>query len=148
MKFKTKLVQGVTKNVVGFVTPDAIIESFARGKRPPVKVTINGYTYRSTVAVMGGKYMVGISAEHRAGAGVQGGDTVQITIELDREQRDVIVPKDLAAALRKAKAYKIFETLAPSRRKEHVRLVEDAKAPETRLRRIEKIVREISETDT
>jgi bifunctional DNA-binding transcriptional regulator/antitoxin component of YhaV-PrlF toxin-antitoxin module len=146
MKFKTKLLQGETKNVVGIVIPAEGVERLGAGKRPPVKVTINGYTYRTTVAVMAGNYMVGVAAEHRAKANVKGGDAVEVELELDTAPREIVVPADLSAALTKAKALKSFDLLAPSHRKEHVRAIEEAKSPETRARRIEKVVQKILET--
>jgi len=73
LKFHTTLLQG-DKTATGIQVPDEIVESLGSGKRPPVRVTINGYTYRSSIASMGGKFMLGVSAEHRAGAGVAGGD--------------------------------------------------------------------------
>ena len=140
MKFKTTLVQGASKDVTGIVIPPDVVEGLGGGKRAPVKVTINGYTYRSTIAVMGGKYMVGVAAENRKNAKVKGGDVIQVALELDSEPREVDVPSDLAVALKKANAFDAFSTLAYSRRKEHVRTIEEAKAPETRLRRVEKAV--------
>ena len=140
MKFVTTLAKGETKNVVGIVIPAEVVEALGGGKRPPVKVTINGYTYRSTVAVMGGKFMVGVAAEHRGPAGVSGGETVEVTIELDSEPRTVERPADLAAALEARGAKPAFEALAPSHKKEHVRSVNEAKAPETRARRIAAVV--------
>src|SRR5262245_45225653 len=94
-KFTTKLFQGKSKNVTGIVIPPEIIEHLGGGKRAPVKVTINGYTYRNTVAVMGGQYMIGVAAEHREKAGVKGGDTIDVRLELDSEPREVSVPADL-----------------------------------------------------
>jgi uncharacterized protein YdeI (YjbR/CyaY-like superfamily) len=88
--------------------------------------------------------MVGVAAEHRAAAGVSGGDTVDVELELDTSPREVAVPADLAAALAKAGRSKAFADLAPSYRKEHVRSVEEAKAPETRARRIAKIVQQLT----
>jgi hypothetical protein len=143
MKFKTTLVQGQSKNVVGIVIPAEIIESLGGGRRPPVKVTINGYSYRNTVGIMAGKYMVGVAAEHRDKAKVRGGDTTEVDIELDLAPREVIVPADFAAALAKGRALKFFEALAYSHRKEHVRAIEEAKSPETRRRRIEKAIQKI-----
>lgn len=93
---------------------------------------------------MGGKFMVGVSNENRRAAGVQGGDEVNVTIELDLEPRTVEVPEDLKAALTKAGAMKAFENSAPSMKKEYVRQVEEAKAQETRDRRIAKIVEKLS----
>jgi hypothetical protein len=105
-----------------------------------VVVSVKKYTYRSAVAVMGGKYMIALSADNRQAAGVQGGEEADVTIRLDIEPRTVEVPKDLKAALAKAGALEAFATSAPSMQKEYVRQVEEAKAQETRLRRIAKIV--------
>jgi len=145
MKFTTELVQGDSKNVVGMIIPPAIIEGFGAGKRPPVRVTINGYTYRSTVAVMGGKFMVGVAAEHREKAGVQGGQVVEVTLDLDTSPREVIVPSDLTEALQMAEVLGAFESLPPSQRKEHVRAINEAKSAETRARRIAKVVDRLRE---
>jgi bifunctional DNA-binding transcriptional regulator/antitoxin component of YhaV-PrlF toxin-antitoxin module len=139
-KFKTALMQAEGMNATGIVIPDAIVEALGDGKKPKVVVTINGYTYRSTVAVMGGKYMVGVAKEHREKAGIKAGDKIEVTLELDTAPREVEVPKDFAAALKKAGLTKDFAALAFTHRKEHVRAIEEAKAPETRLRRIEKAV--------
>ena len=140
MRFTTVLIQGDSKNVVGIEVPSEVVEGLGGGKRPPVKVTLNGYSYRNTIAVMGGKYMVGVAAEHRQKAGVSGGDRLDVDIELDSAPREVTVPQDFAAALEAAGALATFQALAFSHRKEHVRAIEEAKAPETRQRRIEKAV--------
>jgi hypothetical protein len=141
MKFRTKIEQGKSKNVTGIEIPPKIVEALGAGKRPPVKITLNGYTYRSTVAVMGGAYMVGVSADVREKAKVTGGDTVDVEIELDTEPREVTVPPDFAAALSKdAKAKRYFDGLSYSKRKAFVTSIEDAKTAETRQRRIEKAV--------
>src|SRR6185312_14942464 len=131
VKFTTKLFQGKSKNVTGIVIPPEIIERLGGGKRAPVKVTLNGYTYRNTVAVMGGKFMLGVAAEHREKAGVKGGDTIEVRLELETDPREVSVPADLAAALKIAEARDAFDALAYTYRKEHVRSIEEAKAPET-----------------
>lgn len=128
-------------NATGLPVPADVIAALGKGKRPPVKVTINRHTYRSTVAVMGGDFMLPLSQENREAAGVKAGDEVRVTLELDTESRLVPAPSDLAAALKKKKgATAAFDALAPSMRKEYVRQVESAKAPETRARRIAKIV--------
>jgi hypothetical protein len=132
------------KNTAGIQVPEGIIEELGSNKRPLVRVTIKKYTYRSAVAVMGGKFMVGVSADHRQAAGVQGGEEVDVTIELDREPRTVEVPPDLMAALTEADALKGFENSAPSMQKEYVRQVEEAKTQETRERRIAKVVEKLS----
>src|SRR5882762_4939871 len=98
LKFSTILLQA-GKTATGIKIPSEIIEKLGAGKKPPIKVTINGFTYRSTVAVMGGAYMVGVNAENREGAKVKGGDKIEVTIELDTEERVVEVPKELQQIL-------------------------------------------------
>ena len=127
-------------DAMGIVVPEKVVEGFGQGKRPKVTVTLNGYTYRSTVAVMGGQFMLPLAKVHREAAGVKDGAKVEVTLELDTAPREVAVPKDLAAALKKAGLRAVFDGLAFTHRKEQVRSVEEAKAPETRLRRIEKAV--------
>lgn len=139
-RFVTKIRRGASKNVTGIVVPAAIVEALGKGKRPPVKVTLNGYTYRSTVAAMAGEFMVGLSAEHRRGAKLEGDETLDVVLELDTAPRLIAPPADLEVALVRGKVLEAFERAAPSRRKEIVRQVEDAKAPETRRRRIAKAV--------
>ena len=139
-KFKTAIMRAEDMNATGINVPEAIVEQLGAGKKPKVSVTLKSYTYRSTVFFMGGKFMLPLAQEHRAAAGVKGGDKVEVTLELDTAPREVEVPKDLAAALKKAGLTKDFAALAFTHRKEHVRSIEEAKAPETRLRRIEKAV--------
>ena len=103
-------------------------------------MTLNGYTYRSTVATVGGKFMIGLSAENRKAAGLEGDKRLEVTLELDTEPRIIQVPGDLKTALVKAKALAAFEKVAPSRRKEFVRQVEEVKTAEARDRRILKVV--------
>ena len=139
-KFKTTLRVATDMDAMGIEVPSAIVEGFGQGKRPRVSVTLKGYTYRSTVALMGGKFMLPLAKVHREAAGVTGGDKVEVTLELDAAPREVEVPKDLAAALKKAGVRAAFDKLAFTHRKEHVRAIEEAKAPETRARRIERAV--------
>ena len=111
------------------------------GKRPAVTVTVNGYRYRSTVASMGGRSMVGLSAEHRAGSGVAGGDEVEVDLELDTAPRAVVVPDDLAAALdAEPAAWATFDGLSYSNKSWHVLQVTGARTEETRQRRIARSV--------
>jgi hypothetical protein len=137
-KFKTAIMQAEGMDATGIVVPDAVVEKLASGKKPKVAVTLNGYTYRSTVAVMGGKFMLPLAKAHREAAGVKPGQKVEISLELDTAPREVEVPKDFAAALKKAGLRAAFDRLAFTHRKEHVRAIEEAKAAETRARRIEK----------
>lgn len=139
MKFRTTIVQD--GNNTGIEVPPEAIEAFGKGKRPPVKVTLNGYTYRSTVAVMGGTYMVSLSAANRAAAGVEGGQAHDVEVELDTEPRTVELPPDFAAALEaEPMARETFDKLSPSNKGWHVSQVSDAKTDETRQRRIAKQV--------
>ena len=138
--FKTNVLQAQDMNATGFEVPEAVVEKLGSGKRPKVRVTFNGYSYRSTVSVYGGQFFLPLAAEHRSKAGVAAGDKINVTLELDTAPREVEVPKDLAAALKKVGARAAFDALAFSHRKEHVRAIEEAKAPETRARRIDKAV--------
>jgi len=136
--FRTKILQ--TGNNTGIPVPDDVVESLGTGKRPLVVVSVHAHTYRSAVASMGGQLMIPLSAEHRAAAGVQGGDEVEVSIRLDLGPRSVPVPPDLQAALAESGVFEAFEASARSRKKEDVRQVEEAKTPEARERRIAKIV--------
>lgn len=139
-KFRTAIMQAEGMNATGIVVPDEVVAKLGQGKKPKVVVSLKGYSYRSTVAVMGGKFMLPLAKEHRDKAGVKAGDNVEVSLEPDAAPREVAVPKDLAAALKKAGVLATFEKLAFTHRKEHVRAIEEAKAPETRARRIEKAV--------
>lgn len=132
------------KTATGIEIPPDLVEKLGAGKRPPVRVTVNGYTYRSTVAVMGGAFLVGVSAEHRSGAGVEGGDDIDVTLELDTAPREVVVPDDLEAALRlHPPAATAFANLSYSRKQQYVQPIEAAKTAETRQRRIDKTIADL-----
>lgn len=140
MRFSTHIQLG-GKTATGFEVPAEVVEGLGAGRRPPVRVTINGYTYRTTIAVMGGAYLIPLAAENRAGAGVAAGDDVEVDIELDTEPREVEVPADLAEALdRDAGVRRRFDASSYTRRKEIVRSVVEAKTADTRQRRIAKAV--------
>ena len=124
----------------GIPVPDDVLERLGGGRRPAVDVAVNGYRYRGTVGSMGGRALISFSSEHRSRSGIAGGDGLDVELALDTAPRDVAVPADLAAALEAAGAADRFAGLAPSRRKAHVTAVEQAKAPETRKRRIEAVV--------
>jgi hypothetical protein len=128
------------KTATGVQVPDDVVARLGAGKRPPVVVTVNGHTWRSTIAVMGGRFLLGVAAEHRVPAGVAAGDVIDVTVVLDDAPRTVELPGDLADALEAAGARAAFDRLPPSHRKEHVRAVEEAKRPDTRARRIAKAV--------
>ena len=126
--------------------PAEVVESLGSGKRPPVRVTINGHTYRSSIAVMGGEYMVGVSAEERVNAGVAAGDELDVDLELDTEPREVIVPPDFAEALdADPDARRFFDGLSYTNKRRHVLAIDAAKTPETRRRRIDKSIATLHE---
>lgn len=144
MRFHTTIRQD--GNTTGIEVPPEIIEQLGSGKRPPVVVTVNGHTYRSTVAVMGGDYLISLSAENRAKAGVTGGQGVEIELELDTKPRTVDLPDDFAAALAaEPAAQATFDALSPSNKGWHVLQVNGAKTDETRQRRIAKQVAALKE---
>jgi hypothetical protein len=135
--FTTPVEQAEDSHATGLRVPAEVVAALGAGKRPKVTVSLNGYTYRSTVAAYGDLFMLPLSAEHRMAAGVQAGDQVEVTIELDMAPRIVEVPADLAAALAaQPGASAAFDALSYTLRKEYVRQVEEAKAPATRERRI------------
>ena len=135
--FSTTLFQ--QGNNTGIEVPPDVVEALASGKRPAVIVTVNGFEYRSTVAVMGGRYLIPFSSDKRAATGLEGGAAIDVTLVVDAAPRVVEVPADLAAVLEEAGLVTAFEALAPSARKAHVTSVESAKTPETRARRIDSI---------
>jgi hypothetical protein len=140
MRFRTTILLG-GKTATGVQVPDEVVASLGAGKRPPVRVTIAGHTYRTSVASMGRVFMVGVSAEVRSATGVAAGDEVDVDIELDTEPREVTVPPDLADALdHVTKARRHFDGLTYSNRRRIVLSVEGAKTAETRQRRIDKAV--------
>jgi hypothetical protein len=125
------------RTATGIEVPSSVVDALAAGRRPPVRVTLHEHTYRTTVARMGGRFLVPVSAEVRKAAGVTAGDELDVGIELDDAPRTVDVPADLAAALAEAPgATQAWEKLAYTHQKEWARSVEDAKKPETRTRRI------------
>jgi hypothetical protein len=128
-------------NATGLRVPPEAVETLGAGKRVPVKVTLAGYTFRSTLAPYNGVFMLPLSAEHRDAAGVKAGDTLEVTLEVDLEPRTVTVPEDLAQALADAPgAAAAFGALSYTMQKEYARQVESAKAQETRSRRIAAIL--------
>jgi hypothetical protein len=137
--FETTL--SVSGNNTGIVVPDDVIERLGRGKRPPVVVTVNGYEYRSTIAVMGGRYLIGLSAAVRAATGLKGGDPISVMLKVADTPREVEVPVDFAAAMEQQEpARQFFDGLSNSLQRYHVDNINAAKAPETRQRRIDKSV--------
>ena len=147
MRFHTTVVLG-GKTATGMPVPADVVAQLG-SKRAPVVVTVAGYTYRTTVAPMGGEFFVPLSAEHRRNAGVAAGDDVEVDIERDDALREVAVPQDLAAAIGKVKAAAAtFDQLAYTHRKEYVRWIEEAKRAETRAARVAKAVEMLREGKT
>jgi hypothetical protein len=136
MKFGAKI-ELAGKTATGIEVPAAVVTKLGSSKKPAVRVTINGYTYRSTVASMGGRFMLPISAQVREAASVAAGQKVDVDLELDNVPREVTLPPDFAKALsRDAAANRFFEGLSFSNKQRIVISIEAAKAPETRERRI------------
>jgi Bacteriocin-protection, YdeI or OmpD-Associated/Domain of unknown function (DUF1905) len=145
MKFRTKIELG-GKTATGFEVPKEVVASLGSGKKPAVRITIGNYTYRSTVASMGGRFMIPLSAENRTSAGVAAGDEADVDIELDLEPREVTVPIDFSEALeREEDAKRFFDGLSYSNKRRIVLSIEDAKTAETRQKRIAKAVVSLSE---
>lgn len=131
-------------NNTGIEVPPENIEELGAGKKPPVQVQVAGYSYRSTVAVRGGTFLISLSKAHREAAGLAAGDHVSVTLVLDDGPRTVDVPPELAAALKGAGLSETFAALSYSKRKEFCRQVADAKAEDTRTRRIAKVIEALS----
>ena len=140
MRFRTTI-QLEGKTATGFRVPPEVVAGLGQGKRPPVRVSIGGHTYRSTVAAYGDVFMLPLAAEHREAASVAAGDEIEVEVKLDVEPREVIVPPDFADALdRDPDARRFFDGLSYSNRRRFVLSIEDAKTAETRQRRIAKAV--------
>ena len=145
MRFRARI-ETTGKTAAGFEVPEEVVAGLGAGKRPAVTVTIDGHTYRSTIAVLGGRFMIGVSAENRAAAGVAGGEDVDVELELDTAPREVEVPDDFAAALgAEPRARATFDGLSYSNRSWHVLQITGAKSVETRQRRIAKSVEALRE---
>ncbi|HEY1323985.1 MAG TPA: YdeI/OmpD-associated family protein [Streptosporangiaceae bacterium] len=140
MRFRaTVLLSGRT--ATGIRVPAEVVEGLGSTRRPLVRATIGRHTYRTSVAPMGGVYLLPVSAEVRQAAGIAAGDEVDVELELDTEPREVAVPADLRAALdADADAATAYARLSYSGRQRVVLPVEAAKAAETRQRRIEKAI--------
>jgi predicted ThiF/HesA family dinucleotide-utilizing enzyme len=145
MHFRAVIEQG-DKTATGITVPDEIVTALGAGKKPKVTVTVNGYTYRTSIATVSGSSKFGVSAEVRAAAGVKGGDEVDVEIALDTAPREVVVPPDFAAALDGEPAARAtFDRISYSEKRWFVLGIEDAKTPETRQRRIDKAIERLRE---
>jgi hypothetical protein len=145
MRFRTTLLSN-GKTAAGVEVPDEVVAGLGTSKRPKVKVMIGDYTYRSSVASMGGVFMLGVSADVRAETGVQPGDELEIELELDTEPREVDVPADLTERLdADPSARSFFDGLSYSNKRRLVLAIDAAKSAETRARRIAKTVSDLHE---
>ena len=141
IRFRTKLEGASAGSATGIVVPPKVVAALDHGQRPPVRVTLNGYSYRSTVAMMGGKSMIGVSAAIRKATGLSAGDAIDVELELDTSPRDVDIPPEFAAALdRNPSAKAFFATLSNSLQRYHVDSINGAKSDDTRRRRIDKSI--------
>jgi len=148
MRFRTAILGG-DKTAAGIQIPNEVVEALGPSRKPPVKVTIAGHTFRSTVATVGGVFMVGVTNDFRKMTGVAAGDEVDVEIELDTEKREVTVPADLASALDAATgARQRFDGLSYSNKRRIVEPIQDAKTAETRQRRIETSVARLGDGRT
>jgi hypothetical protein len=127
------------KTTTGIEVPPDLLVALGGGKRPPVRVTINGYTYRTSIGVMAGRCLIPVSSDVRTAAGVVAGDEVDTEIELDTSPRELDVPTELAEAMDK-ETRQFFDGLSYSRKQRFVLPIQQAKTPETRQRRIGKAI--------
>jgi hypothetical protein len=138
MHFRTEIL-GTGKTAAGIVVPADVLEGLAAGKKPAVRVTINGYTYRSSIATVEGRPMIGVSNDVRNAAGVAAGEVVDVEVELDTEKRTVALPAELEALLAADPvARAAYDKLSYSNQRRIVEPVDQTKNPETRQRRIDK----------
>lgn len=145
MKFSGEL-ELSGKTSAGFEVPEPVMEALGGGKHPKIVATVNGFTFRTSIASMGGRYMFGVSADRRKEAGVQAGEVYNVDVELDLAPREVDVPEDFAAALDQNPAARTFwDTLSYSNKSWHTLQVTGAKKPETRVARINKSVTMLAE---
>jgi len=145
MRYHTTLMQS-GKTATGLQVPSEVVEQLGSGKRPAVSVTLRGHTYRSSIAPMGGVYMLPVSAEIRGITGLVGGDPVDVEVELDTAPREVALPPDLAAALdAEPVAMSFFQSLSYSNKRRIVLGIEQVKTAETRQRRIVQSVQALRE---
>jgi hypothetical protein len=145
MRFRTTVLLG-GKSATGILVPAEVVTALDSGRQPKVQVTVGGHTYRSSIGVRGGQFMIPLSADNRSKAGVAAGDEIDVELELDTAPREVEVPADLVAALAgDAEAQRIFDGLSFTHRKEYVRWIEEAKKAETRQTRVAKTLLQLKE---
>ncbi len=147
MKFRTYVEP--PEPMRGLEVPPEVVESLRQGKRPRVTIMINGHSWKSRVAIMRGRYLLGLSNANRQAAGVEIGDEVEVELDFDPDPRVVTEPADFARALSADPiARTAYERLPDGRKREHVRAIESAKKPETRTRRIEKALTTLRDVES
>lgn len=140
MRFRAEL-KSTGKTTAGFEVPEEVVERLGGGGHPKVSVTVDGFTFRTSIAKMGGRFLLGVSVERRAQSGIEPGQVFDVDVALDTAPREVEVPDDLAAALAAdVRAKKFWDTLSHSKQSWHVDQVTSAKKAETRTARVEKSV--------
>jgi hypothetical protein len=145
-RFRVLLEKHENSEATGITIPFDVEKTYGTRSRVPVRGTINGFPYRGTIFPLGGKYIFVVNRELRANAKVKGGEMISMEMERDDEPRIITPPPDLARALRANRAAQAaWDKLSYTHKKEHARAVEDAKRPETRVRRIEKAIAQLSE---
>ncbi|HEX8634000.1 MAG TPA: YdeI/OmpD-associated family protein [Pyrinomonadaceae bacterium] len=145
-RFRARLEKHDLIEAACITIPFDVDQTYGTRARVPVRGTLNGFPYRGSIVPMGGKFIMAVNKQLRAGANAAGGDLVSVTMERDDEPRIITPPADLARALRaNPTAQAAWDKLSYTHQKEHARAIEDAKRPETRLRRIEKTIAQLAE---
>jgi bifunctional DNA-binding transcriptional regulator/antitoxin component of YhaV-PrlF toxin-antitoxin module len=144
VRFQAKVIP--SGNATGVEIPEEVVRALGPQARPPVTITINDHSWRSRIAAMRGVRLIGISAAHRAAAGIAEGDVIEVDVALDEAPRVVDEPADLAEALDACREARIaFDRLPFGLRQKHVGAIEDAKTAEVRRRRIAKLLASLRE---
>ncbi|UII22268.1 YdeI/OmpD-associated family protein [Fulvivirga ligni] len=144
MKFKAHIFQ--KGNNLGIEVPEEIIEKFGAGKKPPVSITLQGYTYQTTVGVMAGKYLIPLNSSHRKHVDVNGGENIEVDVQLDTAPREVEIPSALKGEFKNNKvAADFYENLSPSYKNKIATLIDSAKTDETRNKRVAKVMEDLSQ---
>lgn len=145
MKTSFKTIIKAFGNNTGIVVPEENLLELNAGKKPPVKVNVNGYEYQSSIASMSGYYLIPLSKEHRLSSGLYGNDEVDVTLTLESKDRNVDVPVELILILKENNLLELFDKQSYSNRKEMVRLVVDAKKEDTKIKRLSQIVNQLKD---
>lgn len=145
MKTQFKSTIKVFGNNTGIVVPEVNLIELNGGKKPPVKVIVNGYEYQSTLATMSGYFLIPLSKEHRTKSGLKGDDVVDVILELESKNRDVEIPDSLAQLLNENQLFEVFQGQSYSARKEMVRIILEAKKEETRIKRLNQVIEQLKE---